>query len=48
MILEEVIQEINNHPEKSQKNYHSGFYSGIINDIKRRLFDKYNVLRKKH
>lgn len=41
---EEIIKDIDNHLQKSGKQYYSDFYVGITNDIERRLFEEHNEL----
>lgn len=40
---EEIIKDIDNHLQKSGKQYYSEFYVGITNNIERRLFEEHNV-----
>lgn len=42
---EEIITDIDNHLQKSGKQYYSDFYVGITNDVERRLFEEHNVNR---
>ena len=42
---EEIIRDIDNHLQKSGKQYYSDFYVGITNDVERRLFEEHNVNR---
>lgn len=42
---EEIIKDIDNHLQKSGKQYYSDFYVGITNDVERRLFEEHNVNR---
>ncbi|MCQ2363952.1 MAG: hypothetical protein MJ051_00155 [Akkermansia sp.] len=42
---EEIIQDFDEHINKSGKTYYSEFYVGVTADINRRLFHEHNVKR---
>jgi hypothetical protein len=44
----QIIQDIDEHLQKSKKGYYSDFYIGTTKDIKSRLFEYHNVPTSRH